>query len=170
MVLKETDLLISNSSDMLHTVTQNKIITTVPSGVESIEPLYVPFLRAPETVRLPDQQASSLTPTSPDDDSDDIAEVAEPNIVIGLILSNGKFKCRESRCHRRSYGRVAELRRHYDVAHAPTKPAFWCPVTACERSQGIGGRCFPRKDKLRSHLRSVHGGYRHAVDFEAKTM
>jgi hypothetical protein len=161
---------VSNGTDKLGTVTQNKISTTVPSEVGRTEPPCVPFLTALEPVRLPDQRASSLTPTSPVNDSDDTAEFAKTNVVIGSILSNGKFKCRETRCRRRSYGRVAELRRHYDVAHAPTKPAFWCPVTACERSRGIGGRCFPRKDKLRSHLRNVHRGYGHALDFEAETM
>jgi predicted RNA-binding Zn-ribbon protein involved in translation (DUF1610 family) len=34
---------------------------------------------------------------------------------------------------------------------------FWCPVTDCERSAVIGGRPFPRKDKMKEHALKIHG-------------
>ncbi|KAF2824778.1 hypothetical protein CC86DRAFT_266303, partial [Ophiobolus disseminans] len=68
----------------------------------------------------------------------------------------GKFKCLEQRCSRKTFNRQAELRRHYDTTHAPRKPEYWCRVASCQRSHANGGYPFPRRDKLRDHMRKVH--------------
>jgi hypothetical protein len=93
-----------------------------------------------------------LTGETSDSDEQDDAEV-----IIGSLLKSGRIKCTSRRCVRRSFGRQAELRRHYHGAHAPVKLTHWCPVPLCERSSGAGGRPFHRKDKLRDHVRTMHG-------------
>jgi hypothetical protein len=77
-------------------------------------------------------------------------------VVIGSVMSNGRFKCSMQECHRLSFGRKAELERHYG-AHTK-KLAYWCEIAGCPRSKEVGYRPFPRKDKLRSHVCKVHGG------------
>jgi hypothetical protein len=78
-------------------------------------------------------------------------------VVIGSVMSNGCFKCVVQGCYRRSFGRQAELRRHYYGAHT-NKLGYWCETAGCPRSKEMGYRPFPRKDKLMSHVRKVHGG------------
>jgi hypothetical protein len=94
-----------------------------------------------------------------DDESDDTQEdtLDDPNTMIGSFHHNGKFKCLEPRCARKTFNRQAELRRHYDTIHAPRKPEYWCRVASCQRSQANGGYPFPRRDKLRDHMRKIHG-------------
>ncbi|KAF2029279.1 hypothetical protein EK21DRAFT_21974, partial [Setomelanomma holmii] len=67
-----------------------------------------------------------------------------------------RFKCNGRRCLRKSFGRQAELRRHYNSAHASTKRTYWCLEPSCERFNGTGRRAFHRKDKLRDHVRQKH--------------
>ena len=94
-----------------------------------------------------------------DGDTDDTQEdtLDDSNTVIGTFRHNGKFKCIEPRCARKTFNRQAELRRHYDTIHAPRKPEYWCRVATCPRSRANGGYPFPRRDKLRDHMRKVHG-------------
>ncbi|KAH7082245.1 hypothetical protein FB567DRAFT_101770 [Paraphoma chrysanthemicola] len=84
--------------------------------------------------------------------------VSDDDPVVGFLLQSGRFKCVDIRCARRSFGRRAELKRHYDGAHAPVRHIYWCPVPSCERSSSIGGKCFYRKDKLNDHIRAMHIG------------
>ncbi|KAH7070545.1 hypothetical protein BKA63DRAFT_493568 [Paraphoma chrysanthemicola] len=86
--------------------------------------------------------------TSSDDDLD---------VTIGSVLKSGRFKCTTHKCRYKSFGRKAELQRHYDGTHAPRKRTFWCPVPLCKRSAGCGGKAFHREDKLRDHTRTMHG-------------
>ncbi|KAI8941083.1 hypothetical protein NX059_002323 [Plenodomus lindquistii] len=73
---------------------------------------------------------------------------SEPDIFI--------FKCCDSRCVGKTFGRWYDLKRHHDGTHAVQKPAFWCHMPGCKRNIVAGGRSFPRKDKLRDHLRKMH--------------
>ncbi|OSS53705.1 hypothetical protein B5807_01620 [Epicoccum nigrum] len=66
------------------------------------------------------------------------------------------FRCLVSECHR-SYGRWPDFLRHYNGAHAVKKKAFWCPKDGCARNRVGGNNPFPRKDKLKDHLRQAHG-------------
>jgi hypothetical protein len=84
-------------------------------------------------------------------DSDD----TEVEVVIGILLMNGRFKCPKPACNRRSFGRQAELRRHYGNTHL-RKQAFWCKVISCDRSHGLNHHPFHRKDKLVDHVRAMH--------------
>jgi hypothetical protein len=77
--------------------------------------------------------------------------------AIGSMLENGKFKCNHANCEYRTFSRPAELKRHYTTTHASRKPALWCPFATCERSAIIGIKPFPRKDKLKDHIRQRHG-------------
>lgn len=83
-------------------------------------------------------------------------------LVIGTVLMNGRFKCRELACNGRSFGRLAELRRHYKNTHSKQQ-AFWCEVTSCDRSRSVDQRPFHRKDKLADHVRAMHGSRGFAV-------
>ncbi|KAF2029295.1 hypothetical protein EK21DRAFT_67974 [Setomelanomma holmii] len=90
--------------------------------------------------------------------------ISERRLVpIGSVyMTNRKkvfvFKCTERPCNRKTYTRMYDLRRHYDGAHASQGPKFWCPYEGCERSARGGGPSFPRKDKLKDHVRSMHNG------------
>lgn len=80
--------------------------------------------------------------------------------IIGVFLSNGiarhdQYRCHVLTCSGATFGRLADLKRHAASRHE-RNARFWCPVDGCERSMKIGGRSFPRKDKMMSHLESVH--------------
>lgn len=75
---------------------------------------------------------------------------------MGSVLDNGHFVCDDEACAGRTFGRQADLRRHYTTLHAANKPSFWCHVSSCRRSIGGGGKAFHRKDKLMAHVRSMH--------------
>ncbi|KAH8728449.1 hypothetical protein GQ44DRAFT_47519 [Phaeosphaeriaceae sp. PMI808] len=84
-------------------------------------------------------------------------------IAIGMILINGetgqdRYKCNAPTCCTKTFGRIAELKRHHACTHgmAGKKPQFWCPIADCERSRGGAGEAFPRKDKMVDHLSRVH--------------
>lgn len=86
------------------------------------------------------------------------------HLAIGTIYSTSDadtfvFKCFHEACHPKSFGRWYDFKRHYNGAHAVEVPQFWCAVDGCERSDRPGGRSFPRKDKLREHVRKVHVGF-----------
>jgi hypothetical protein len=76
--------------------------------------------------------------------------------IIGSLLSNGRFKCNEDACARKTFGRAAELRRHITTTHATDKPQFWCYVPSCARSASGNKKPFSREDKLASHIRNMH--------------
>ncbi|PVI02947.1 hypothetical protein DM02DRAFT_626332 [Periconia macrospinosa] len=81
-----------------------------------------------------------------------------PATPIGLVLLNGTYICTDAACEgRRTYGRYTELKRHHASRHATDKPTFWCEADdSCPRSEAKGNRPFHRKDKLVSHVRTVH--------------
>jgi hypothetical protein len=92
-------------------------------------------------------------------------ETPQPHVEIGTILSNGdatqdRYKCRYQSCSHKSFGRIAELRRHNLTKHSSgdRKPQFWCPVDECERSRSGMGEAFPRLDKMLDHRARMHGG------------
>lgn len=89
---------------------------------------------------------------------DDPVREDSAKAVIGLVLLIGKLSCVESDCAGLTFGRQAELRRHYHNFHAAHKSNFWCPVSACSRSAVAGAKPFLRKDKLKDHIKSVHWG------------
>ncbi|KAF1833446.1 hypothetical protein BDW02DRAFT_500548 [Decorospora gaudefroyi] len=75
---------------------------------------------------------------------------------------NGKFKCNRANCEHKTFNRPAELKRHHNTTHSVKKPEFWCPVSRCERSAHVRMKSFPRKDKLKDHVRLMHSEERHA--------
>jgi len=80
---------------------------------------------------------------------------------IGLVYSNKrKFKCSKSTCSDLTFGRMADLRRHYDQTHARHRVQYYCGFDGCSRSHaqtGGRGRSFgTRKDKRDEHERNVH--------------
>lgn len=92
------------------------------------------------------------------------APIRPQPIAIGIVYSTSDadafiFKCFHEACRPKSFGRWYDLRRHYEGKHAAETPQFWCTVKGCERSDGPGGRSFPRKDKLGEHVRKVHAGF-----------
>jgi hypothetical protein len=85
------------------------------------------------------------------------------HVAIGMIFSNGEvgqdqYRCTAPGCHNKTFGRLAELKRHHAGKHAAAgrKPQFWCPVEGCERSRAGQGEAFPRKDKMFDHLSRMH--------------
>lgn len=80
-----------------------------------------------------------------------------PAAAIGTVMYNGRFKCNmpARRCSRATFGRMNELRRHYDTVHVVANPV-WCVEPLCVRTLAAGGKPFPRLDKLRDHERKVH--------------
>jgi hypothetical protein len=95
-----------------------------------------------------------------EDETGNRSSAALPALVpaIGTVLYNGKFKCNMPmrRCSRATFGRMHELRRHYDTVHVAMRQ-FWCVEPLCERTAAAGGKPFPRLDKLRDHERQKHG-------------
>jgi hypothetical protein len=82
--------------------------------------------------------------------------------LIGNIYRNEDtgayfYQCCNRRCSDRSFRRLYDLGRHHDGRHSSEGPRFWCIVPGCDRSAAVGGRSFPRKDKLSDHVRKVHG-------------
>jgi hypothetical protein len=85
-----------------------------------------------------------------------MAEIEEDVTTIGSVLSNGKLLCAAKGCEGLTFGHQAELRRHHTILHAAIKPNFWCQVSTCGHSENAGGRAFHRKDKLATHVKSIH--------------
>lgn len=80
---------------------------------------------------------------------------------IGYVyFDKSKFKCNKSECKDLQFGRMADLRRHYDQTHAKNRLQYFCSVSGCSRSHastGGRGRSFgTRKDKRDEHERNVH--------------
>ena len=63
---------------------------------------------------------------------------------------SSRYVCLEANCDR-TFSRPSDLDRHLKSRHY--LPTFNCPVDDCDRK---GRRGFPRKDKLRDHLRQKH--------------
>jgi hypothetical protein len=91
------------------------------------------------------------------------AMTAQQPTIIGFILSNGgtsrndRYKCHMLDCARTTtFKRLADLKRHHASVHNAQGVRLFCPVDGCERSMKIGGRGFPRKDKMVDHLERAH--------------
>jgi hypothetical protein len=67
------------------------------------------------------------------------------------------FRCHTAECAGTTFGRLQELRRHYNTFHAGS--VIWCPYPGCERSEGVDRIPFSaaRSDKLKEHVLRVHG-------------
>lgn len=67
--------------------------------------------------------------------------------------------CDKPSCVSKTFGRQAELNRHYEQFHSQTSSDIYCPADDCNRNW-IYGQDHPfssaRKDKLREHIRKVH--------------
>lgn len=84
-----------------------------------------------------------------------------PTLMIGYMYGTADletlvFKCSMPECDGTTFKRWFELKRHYNGAHAEEGEVHWCGVVGCQRNEA-DGRPFPRKDKLKDHLRKVHG-------------
>jgi hypothetical protein len=85
------------------------------------------------------------------------------NTLIGSMYSTDShdsysFKCYDTECKNATFGRWYDFKRHYNGAHAAAPIVFWCEIEGCPRSKAAGDRPFPRKDKVKDHFESVHGG------------
>jgi hypothetical protein len=58
------------------------------------------------------------TPSSKFLSADTTRQEEDPETVIGSVLKNGRLTCSNSLCAGKSFGRQAELNRHYDTTHA----------------------------------------------------
>jgi hypothetical protein len=99
----------------------------------------------PEVVDIIGDMPESVTDTDVDVD-----------VVVGSVLKSRRLKCAKLTCGR-TFGRMAELRRHYNGTHVKKRGPYWCEEPLCKRSKGLGHRSFHRKDKLKDHVRMVHG-------------
>lgn len=85
------------------------------------------------------------------------AAAPEETPAIGIVFQDSKFKCNKGQCAHRTFGRLAELKRHYQTTHSAQKPELWCTVPSCERSAAVTGSWpFLRQDNLRVHVQKVH--------------
>ncbi|KAF2445819.1 hypothetical protein P171DRAFT_443419 [Karstenula rhodostoma CBS 690.94] len=80
---------------------------------------------------------------------------------IGYVYADkSKFKCNKCECKDLHFGRMADLRRHYEQTHSKNRVQYFCSVNGCSRSHastGGRGRSFgTRKDKRDEHERNVH--------------
>jgi len=115
-----------------------------------------PLASHPLGYRFPDLLHSEQAPGQASCTRVDTIDVEDAIARIGSVLSNGKFMCEDKKCTGRTFGRRAELQRHYETIHAVNKPNFWCRVSTCPRSINQGGEAFNRKDKLMAHIRTIH--------------
>lgn len=102
------------------------------------------------------QQQNRQRPEASSFNGDPSATEDDANAIIGTVSKNGRLQCDHESCNGRSFGRIAELRRHYEGAHALEKPQFWCYEPSCRRSAAAGSYSFSRKDKHDAHVRSMH--------------
>jgi hypothetical protein len=86
----------------------------------------------------------------------DSSGIASPR-TIGYVTSSSTFRCTYEKCSTKSFGRQAELRRHYGTCHTTPKPVFWCPVRICTRSEHQNEQPFVRRDLMKDHVKRVHG-------------
>ncbi|KAF2687649.1 hypothetical protein K458DRAFT_238101, partial [Lentithecium fluviatile CBS 122367] len=80
---------------------------------------------------------------------------------IGHVLADkSKFKCSKPDCKELTFGRLADLRRHFDQNHSVQREEYFCRQSGCTRSHnptGGRGRSFgARKDKRDEHERNRH--------------
>jgi hypothetical protein len=116
---------------------------------------------ADKQILLDNVSSFSAASCEPSDDtvtaSSNTAVLHDACAAIGSRVENDKFKCNHANCEHRTFSRSAELKRHHATTHAAHKQAHWCPFAMCERSAAIGIKSFPRKDKLKDHVRQKHG-------------
>lgn len=103
---------------------------------------------------LSSQPSVAISGVIPDTTNNTTLTEASP--VIGSMLLNGKFKCSQRECVKKTFKRAAELRRHHNTVHSTQKPEFWCLISSCERSAASGTKPFSRKDKQGDHMRKMH--------------
>jgi hypothetical protein len=69
-----------------------------------------------------------------------------------------QYICDQCDGEKRSFTRPTDLQRHFRSNHAQAKPEYWCPFPGCHRSDSRNNP-FPRKDKMRDHVRKRHPQY-----------
>lgn len=79
---------------------------------------------------------------------------------IGHVYANErKFRCSSKECHN-TFGRLADLRRHYKATHVNEGTQYYCSQVGCPRSynyEGGLGRSFgTRKAECKEHIRTIH--------------
>jgi hypothetical protein len=87
--------------------------------------------------------------------------IRRPDTMIGKIYRTTRsdiyvFRCDHHECVKKTFSRWYEFRRHYNGSHARLPVVYWCEYEGCPRSEAVGDRPFPRKDKLKDHIESVH--------------
>ncbi|PMD16085.1 hypothetical protein NA56DRAFT_320862 [Hyaloscypha hepaticicola] len=104
----------------------------------------------PEEINISDTFAGNLSSTDRDHDDQSAAPTALPSLPTLPTTPDGPpFICMHSTC-RRSFNRLAELRRH-QRGHVGNR-SFFCSFIGCKRAS----HGFVRKDNLSQHLRRVH--------------
>jgi hypothetical protein len=87
-------------------------------------------------------------------------EPSLPPTTIGFIQSGDHyvFRCSKPACSNKRFGRLPDLKRHFDTFHGARGNKLWCPVPTCARSEAFGNKPFSttRRDKLREHVQRMH--------------
>jgi hypothetical protein len=137
---------------------QRPLPTFSPSEILSTVPQHYPAPRAStDHVRRRPLAPGSRPPRPSRSNRDEAA--------IGYVLANKKkFKCTDDECKELTFGRLADLRRHFDQNHSNIGEEYFCRHSGCPRSHaetGGTGRSFGmRKDKRDEHERMVHDAKR----------
>jgi hypothetical protein len=151
-------------------VSPSQVSTTLPTNVSQFPPV-TPLLPSASLSPYSHTNNASLSPSSPSpapsspsSPSSSTSTTNNKDQIIGHILSNPKkFACNDPSCSSKSFGRIADLRRHYNAQHVTgsEKKEYFCHVHDCARNGRGRKKSFgARKDKRDEHMRNVHGSGR----------
>jgi hypothetical protein len=122
------------------------------------------------TFRAPEISASTANSSSPQTNINNTPSLPSPptlplqppatSNICTIYSTQGSntftFHCTSSRCRNKTFTRWYDFNRHFNGAHAAKTTIYWCPVAECIRSEEVGTRGFPRKDKMMDHVGKVH--------------
>ncbi|KAH9873068.1 hypothetical protein J1614_005465 [Plenodomus biglobosus] len=145
----------TNSSTYLHDTYPDTSLLNSPFALtSSVMQRTAPPRIVQRFPQRPTRLDSRLSPTSP------TTSCTPPIALIFTTPSQSKYivKCSLPRCGK-TFNRPYDFYRHYNGAHAEeeVQKRHWCPEEECHRSEAYGDHPFPRRDKLKDHLRQAHG-------------
>lgn len=145
----------------VNTDNTSSMYTNAPLSLSVPTTILSPTFSTPFTPMRPSPSTTPPTGSAPAPVPPRRQRATRTDEPIGLVFENKrKFKCNKTDCKDLTFGRMADLRRHYDQTHATHRVQFYCSVSGCSRSHaptGGRGRSFgTRKDKRDEHERTVH--------------
>jgi hypothetical protein len=125
-----------------------------------------PTLACDEKVTYPITPSTHLTntcmPALPNPASNHIVPArASSTQLVSVYRSDNStgyiFQCNTPGCTA-TFSRWHEFLRHDNAYHGGSS-VLWCPMVGCSRSKTVGNNPYPkgREDKMREHVRKVHG-------------